>query len=470
MLEVGPEVDQHASSFGSQATNGLEYGLTQCERRAPGVWVVRGRVELPDADSRVEGVMSISMWHGDTGDWGWGRHRVVFAGNGDFALAIENPHSPDRYGFDSVDSCSIDVSSDQVPVAESAIGFEHYLDPTAQLSPFVYEAPEDSVQALGIGAPLNDQSDPRTVSLNAIWSGKVAELEQVWVPDLPGELPALVELHQTPDSPCAEAWVQVGALGDGRVTVTTAYACDAPGELPRLVTSGQPVEGADGFEWVSEPSECELDSCFVARRREGLAEVRVSGASDAGQERVALVAAALVARRNLARPSVAPTRAATLDEAVARISAKFDGTVERARFGSGDRWFVVFDGPLADDDAPAPWVISVVRAGRVATGWWIEKAGGGGGSSTRCFVGPISMGGPDDVLGERAVTFAATGDPRWTIEGKVGGVWRDVPTTAGVAFQDRTDPESLSIPAELRPLNEHREVPGCSVRLTQPTR
>src|SRR5207245_3919983 len=134
----------------------------------------------------------------------------------------------DRFG-DSISSCDIQVDDASLPIARATTQKYVGVQGRATTTPYVYTAPADSIQALGIGAPLARSEDPRTISLYTVWSGETADLADAFVPQLPGERVALDRLRTSKDSPCTYIGVEVGATNQQtrHVTVTTALDCDA---------------------------------------------------------------------------------------------------------------------------------------------------------------------------------------------------------------------------------------------------
>lgn len=464
VLHIGPPASADSRGEDLTAEDGLRYELDSCTLRAPAQWVMQGHVELPEDAENVDAVVSLSLDRGDQGYGIW-MHHVTFRESGDFAVAAENTSSSGVGGIlpseDDADACSMSLWGASAPIAADAVDDVHLVRPTVASDPFVYEAPSDSVQALGIGAPLADHTDPRTVSLYTVWSSRTAEVADVWVPNLPGEFPALSGLKSSEESPCAAMWVELyDAEVSQRVAVTTSERCDAPGELEELSVTGESVDGAPGFVWArgNYPG-----GERVAVREDGVVQIRVTGDVATPRGRIARVAASLEQRRNLARPETIPARPATLDAAIAALLAEHDGTSERARFRYHSGWMIVIEGHLESDVATA-WEYTFVRAVEVTTGRWIERDGGGGGSEQRCLVGPTGVGGG---TGGDAYSFAITGDADWGIEGYVAGEWRVLPSTNGVLFSDRTVADPTPMPIELCPIDADGRVLDC-YRLDHP--
>jgi hypothetical protein len=442
------------------AAEGLAYALDSCELRAPHQWVVRGHVGLPRGQKRVTATLVLGSSRGDLGYSGW-VHHVTFVRSGRFAVAADlsatNSETRDRYD-DSISSCEIQVDDASVQIARATTKKWGGVHGRATTKPYVFTAPADSIQALGIGAPLAHSEDPRTISLYAVWSGDTADLADAFVPQLPGERVALVRLRTAKDSPCTQIDVEVGGTNQPsrQVTVTTALDCDAPNDLEPLDVSAERVQGAAGFVWARGRYP---DAPPVAVRSIGAVEVRVGANLSAPPSRVARVASSLVQRRNLARPrSPKPTRPKTIGAALAQLVAKHPGLTELARFPYRHGWMIFYENATPSEPGMT-WEYSLAYAQRVHTGWWVDGGHGGtGGQGPRCFNGPSVSTAPP--TGD-AYAYAIAGRPSWGIEALVDGVWRAVPTKHGVAFVDLTARDHDVLPGRLRPVDEGGHVPAC---------
>jgi hypothetical protein len=163
----------------------------------------------------------------------------------------------------------------------------------------VYTAPADSIQALGVGAPLGNAEDPRTISLYTVWADKRSAITKAWVPVVAGERPALLAIKPSHPS-CTTIAVGIGPA-DGnpanQVTVTTRLHCGPKDDDQSSVDTRQPVAGAPGFTWWRPAYP---DTPLIAARVAGPTTVWVQGGSAVAQSTVARIAATLTTRRNLA--------------------------------------------------------------------------------------------------------------------------------------------------------------------------
>jgi hypothetical protein len=454
VIHVGPAATSRLrNGLPRSVPNGFRLELDRCQLRAPGEWLVEGHVVLPKAGHPVTATLGLGFGHGDVSQTAW-VHRVTFSESGRFAVALpgEAAHEGPRQPYDdSASDCEAMLLTVSVPIRTQVA----FVSPTPARTPFAYSAPDDSIQALGIGAPLGDGEDPRTISLYTVWAGAQSTIAKVWVPVVAGERPALLAI-KPPQPRCTTISVDIGPDTDDnatRVTVTTRMHCEAPPDNEGVVDMHEPVEGAAGFTWAHA-----ADPGFgdIARRTIGPYEVWVQGEA-AERDRVARIAANLTTRRNLAiTDEPLPARPATLDAAVAAYLDDHDGLTERARFHYGDGWMIFLE------DAGSAWNYRLLRAGHVASGWWIDASGGSGGSQTRCFSGATYSG----AHGSRgAYAFSIAGNPRWRIQGLVDGRWRQIPSTHGVAFIDGTVPDGLdhsaTFPGQQRPIDATGHVPGC---------
>lgn len=441
------------------AAEGLAYALDSCELRAPHQWVVRGHVGLPRGQKSVTATLTLGSSQGDLGYSGW-VHHVTFLRGGPFAVAadLSATNSGSRGSEDdSISSCDIHVDDASVPIARATTQKFVGVPGRATTKPYIYTAPADSIQALGIGAPLAHSEDPRTISLYTVWSGDTADLAAAFVPQLRGERVALVRLRTSKDSPCTQIEVEVGATNQQsrQITVTTALDCDAPNDLEPLNVSAETVKGAPGFVWAhgrySGPPP-------VAVRIIGAMEVRVSANLNAPRSLVAAVASSLVRRRNLARPSAPrPTRQKTIGAALEQFVAKHPGLTELARFRYRHGWMIFFESATSSEPGMT-WEYPLVNAQRVHSGWRVDGGRGDSGTGPRCFYGPsASTAAP---TGD-AFAYAIAGQPSWGIEALIDGVWRHVPTKHGVAFVDLTARNNDVLPGRLRPVDAGGHVPAC---------
>lgn len=454
VIRVGSAVKSPWNGLPRSVPNGLRLKLDRCELRAPGQWLVDGHVVLPKGAHDVDATLGLGFGHGDVSQTAW-VHNVTFSGSGRFAVTLpgEAVHGrgPRHPYDDSASDCDARLWSASVPITTQSA----FVAPTPARSPFVYEAPADSIQALGIGARLGHQQDPRTISLYSIWSGARSTITKVWVPVVAGERPALVAINP-PRPRCTTISVDIGPDADDsttRITVTTRMNCEAPPDDGGVVNTHEPVQGAAGFTWAHTADQGTVD---IARRTIGPYEVWVQG--NVGQrDRIARIAATLTTRRNLATADKpVPARPTTLDAAIAAYLDDHDGLTERARFHYGDGWMIFLE------DAGSAWNYRLLRAGHVESGWWVDGSADSGGSQTRCFIGP-SLSGANGSRGSYG--FSMAGDPSWSIQGLVDGRWRTIASTHGVAFIDGSFPDGLdhsaTFPGQQRPVDATGHVPKC---------
>ena len=286
------------SPVGPLDPSGLRVQLDRCMLRGPGERVVNGRVVLPKGAHDVAATLELALDYGvgagvDERSW---RHRVTFSGSGSFAVVLPaipigsyeqvpglvDPRTP--YD-DAARGCVATVLSASVPVATQRVRIEASI----AREPFVYSAPADSIQALGIGAPLRDKQDARTISLYTVWTDRRTAIPKAWVPVVAGQRPALLSI--APSHPwCTTIRIGIGNFGDvrefpedpGWITVTTRLNCGAPDD-GTLFDTHEPVEGATGFTWAQTFNGLP----DVARRTIGPYEVWVTGGSAITRERLA---------------------------------------------------------------------------------------------------------------------------------------------------------------------------------------
>jgi hypothetical protein len=460
VMTVGPVPTARAGGeFARTTSGGLRLTLDRCELRAPGDWMVSGRVVVPEGKHDVTATLDLGFAHGDLVRSTWA-HRVTFSRSGPFAVAVTGPApsdgDPRRSTDDEVSDCEAEILKASVPVATQLA----YLAPSTSRAPFVYTAPTGSIQALGIGAPLGKPLDPRTISLYTVWSGARSPITNVYVPVVAGERPALVDMGST-DSPCSKITVAIGHGDDNpaaAVTVTTRLNCGAPADDDQSVAeTHQAVPGAFGFMWGRPAYPDDPD---VAIRSVGDIDIWVQGGAAVSPTAVARVAATLTTASNAALATgPVPQRPSTLDRAVTSYFRAHPGLTERARFPYRGGWAIVVEDGSGSGPGTA-WNYRLLRAGHIHTGWWIENSLGGGGGQQRCFTGPELSTGND---GQDRFAFAMTGNPHWTIQGLVDGAWRTIPTTNGVAFEDGTVPHPTALPGRLRPVDAAGHVPACFV-------
>lgn len=451
VMRVGSAVKSPWNGLPRSLPNGLRLKLDRCELRAPGQWLVDGHVVLPKGAHGVDATLGLGFGHGDVSQTAW-VHNVTFSGSGRFAVTLpgEQVHGRGpRHPYDDAAShCEARIWSASVPTTTQGA----FVAPTPARRPFVYEAPADSIQALGIGAPLGHRQDPRTISLYTVWAGTRSAITEVWVPVVAGARPALLSVRPSRPS-CTAISVRSGpADGDDakQVTVTTRMGCDAPSDDDQgIIETHDAVKGAPGFTW-GRPAY--PDTPDVARRTIGKYDVWVQGGAAVERDRVAHIAATLATRRNLATTGEpVPARPPTLDAAVAKYLDAHTGLTERARFRYRDGWMVFVE------DNGSSWNYHLLRAGHVANGWWTDASEGGGGSQDRCFVGPSAS---NNANGDN-FAYVIAGNPRWTIQGFVDGRWRTVDSTNGVLFEDGTVPDPPAFPGRARPIDATGKVPAC---------
>lgn len=209
----GTSACDHGAPDADAPPGGVRLSLDRCELRAPGQWVVDGRVILPAEAHEVHATLAFSFGNGDVSQASW-TDRVTFTDSGRFAVAITSPtvnrNEPADDGFSD---CNALIWSATVPVATPGSSAK----PSATPTPYTYSAPRDSIQALGIGARLDRPEDPRTVSLYSAWAGVRSSIKTVYVPHLAGFRPtfAFVQVLQ---SSCEQIDMRIGPVA---VSLTT---------------------------------------------------------------------------------------------------------------------------------------------------------------------------------------------------------------------------------------------------------
>ncbi len=450
VMKVGPAPSSGTRHGLLSATpDGMRVTLDECDLRAPGDWFFAGHVALPHGKHDVTATLDLGFANGDVGRSTWA-HVVTFTRSGRFEVAVPGPAAPEgdarRPTDDGVSGCNAFILAASVPVARDG-GF---VAPTAAHVPFVYRAPVGSIQGFGIGAPLDQPNDPRTISLYTVWSGARSAVPNVAVPVVAGERPALVGMGSATD-PCSTVSIAIGPDDDSahQITVTTGFDCGAPRDDPEtLLETHEPVAGAHGFTWAHPRSHGDPD---VARRTNGTEEIWVQGGAAVARTTVAHIAATLTAAVNVATQPPAG-RPALLNNAVTDYLRDHPGWNERARFHYRGGWAIVIESA-----GRASWNYRILSAGHAFSGWWSDSLGGGGGQS-RCFDGPSSSMGNE---GQDRYAFSIAGYANWTIQGLVDGKWVTVPTTHGVEFVDATAPHPVAVPLRERPVDATGHVPPC---------
>ena len=176
---------------------------------------------------------------------------------------------------------------------------EHNISEVASIvapGPIHYSAPSGTIQALGLGARLDDPNDPRTISLYSAWGGVTTSIRTVYVPHLAGYQPAF-ELSLAGRPPCNEINMTIGPRdGVHQFIVATLAHCDRPTD-PHLNDTHLPVGGAAGFTWgrggINGPAD-------IAQRIVGTTTVWVEGGVDVSRAEIARVAGSLTTLRNTA--------------------------------------------------------------------------------------------------------------------------------------------------------------------------
>jgi hypothetical protein len=390
--------------------------LDACEHVAPGRWLLRGDMTAAPHDA-TEVLIRVSF---DRGDMSTGVGvRATVSGRGRFTLPIDLLARDDtqRVAFWAVDSrtCSLELGR----------GAGDYADVIASKTPLDYRAPAGTVQALGIGARM-DQRDAKFAWAYFAWSRLAAPFADLWIPPpAPGpfRLPEIDgDSGDESASDCA-----VFSYSVGETIVRQSAGCR------RLVgLSDDPVPGADGYHWQYESADRKWRSAVL------FGDSFQVVVSDSNLERLESVAASLEPVRSLvvASGAQAPSFAEVVEAGRLRLKTTGDefGVVgdltERARIRHGDVTTVVYTGHYADpcdncEDGLIDYLDVYESNGR----WRVDVDGGG--SFDDCLS--ISAGWS---AGRGVQVRAVTGDPRWTIDVVDVDVWAPVHTVDGVWIQD----------------------------------
>lgn len=145
--------------------------LNRCHHLAPGRWALGGEVlARPD-----DGLVRQTLWFETGSDVVNGfAFDLATAGIGEFTATVDLPDSTGLAfeGHDENDEC---VIGDQSNAGEgSAV--------TVASEPLVYEAPAGSLQALGIGARLDQAGSLRTAWARHAWLQTALPFAEIWIP------------------------------------------------------------------------------------------------------------------------------------------------------------------------------------------------------------------------------------------------------------------------------------------------
>lgn len=455
-IEFGDEIDlpEVVDSDG-----GLRITLERCHQRAPYRWRWTGTVQLPEGVDRAEVVLSLAVGLGDVGRSFPVRATVV--ASGPFAIDETSPARYDgtdgdprvhEFGVQETDErsdCRIDVPHSNV----STQYFGGYVEPTIGTGAIRWEAPPDSIQAVGSGVRLDRTNDRRRAWANHAWADEPLPLPVIWAPPLSVMRVSHIGGSYREDEPC----------------VTTGLSGRSEFVQQRLHCSRReyPVEGpsaVDGFDVVATPYP---DSGAILIGRRGPYDVVVGATT---QRRAERLASSLRRWRNLRYepPTFGPEVTQSLDERVALELAEL-GLEERARFRDGaGRWSGYAQG-VVDASVFQPRVSQqylIYAYGGFAFervhGSWVGGAGVSQGGAEGCARTDIGWSGE-----EGGRISIVTAEPDWTIQVRdVTGTVTTLDAPDGV-YRSTFESEDGPLPDEWRGLRlRYLDARGRVVRCT----
>ena len=327
---------------------------------------------------------------------------VEVTGTGPFSVVVR-----DLGQWDRVDRCSVMFGSRT---------HEAYADATGSTEPLVWEAPEGTIQGLGVGAVMADTDDLRRAWAAPIWLETPLPFGRILAPE-PGSGIAVREVHAeiVEDSTCRIVTQRVGDRG----SISQTVGCPEPATEP-----GTPVELPPG-DWA-------IDGEAVATER----LVRFGAAVDDYEitiyaedvEALTEILSGLSWFENVrpAPKSDSPYVGVDL-ESVIESTLAAEGYEEMARIDTDDGLFVVAKGPIVGDAGVDPYAQQRTYEFERRGQSWVGRYGGGGGWDSCVHQGQALV---DGVLTYFVVGF----DPTWTFEAGQDGEWIPMPMESGAAL------------------------------------
>ena len=420
-FDTGVLSDISMQSHGARSElSAIDANLRTCEQVAPGRWLLRGDVTSVPVGTPAPAVMNISF---DRADMSQGvTVRATVAGKGPFTLPIDLLASAETHAVSAwaieANGCAIDTGS----------GKGGYAPTTASAAPIAYTAPAGTVQALGIGARMNERDDKFSWAYFA-WSRIPSPFAELWIPPpAPGPFRLASVYEQDDNDTPTDCATFTYTVGETNVTQTSGCR-----RLDGL--SNDPVVGAPTFRWQYARSDHSSRSAVLMG--DGFQVV----VFDRDVQRMVAVAASLRPVRALVVDPAATAPSHSLAQVIAsgrnQIQSSEDefGAIgeltERARIRRGDVTTVVFTGHFAHacgncEDGLVAY-LDVYRS----NGRWRADDDGGSGSFDDCLS--ISSGFSSGKGGD---VRAIAGDPKWTIDVLDPATWHATDIVNGVWIQE----------------------------------
>lgn len=454
---------------GVAAGPGARVDVTECLLLAPGQLVVTGEIELQPDVEEIE--LLLDLGGGFHGSDVYSRGvpvRFTAVGSGPFALdldeiAIEKGRSG-SVSSPVVRSRDPERCSGGVVASTAAVEETRFAAPThIRTEPLLYEAPEGSAQALGIGAQLDDPLDTRVAWAYLAWGRQEFGLPVVWAPtDRSFRLQSVsvdddslcVHTHGTFDPPPPDV--------ESYLLVANYRGCEFANML--RPGSGAPT-ALEGWRFIDRGPErgvvAEFDGTIVTVESD-----------DASLEVLLDVASSLHPLDNVFF-GVADVVGgdASLDVAIAETLGELPGAVERGRFALDDGYIVIatyVETRMYAGDELNDVLITGFTARQTNGQWYLRQTGAQGGGDM-CLKVDTSGATSEGRLVDRAAWRTAVGaEPDWTIQILRDDGWHNLRTIAGAHFRGSTERPVGFGDRRLRALDGEGRVVRCSTRLKEP--